>query len=297
MIHIQNLSKYYGSSKHITKALEEVNLTFSDSGMVFIVGKSGSGKSTLLNILGGLDTPTSGQVIIDNRPLSSFSNTDFDAYRNSHIGFIFQTFNLLEDSTVYENIALSLKIQASGHDYNAVEDVLGIVGLDGMGYRKINELSGGQKQRVAIARVLVKNPKLILADEPTGSLDSTTGEEIIANLKVISQSRLVLVVTHDQTLAQKYGDRIIQISDGRIVKDIVRIDQGDKVKSEFITSNVIRVPVGGKISDKTEINAKLDSSKNNYLCISNSVEKVVLAHPETFSSLYEKQDYEDEFVD
>lgn len=295
MIQIQNLTKYYGTSKNITKALENINLTLPDSGMVFIVGKSGSGKSTLLNILGGLDYPTSGQVIIDNRPLSSFSRRDFDAYRNSHIGFIFQTFNLIEDNTVFENIALSLKIQAVGHDYNAIEDVLKMVGLDGMGYRKINELSGGQKQRVAIARVLVKNPKLILADEPTGSLDSTTGEEIIANLKVISKDRLVIVVTHDQLLAQKYGDRIIQVSDGHIVKDIIRIEQGENVRSEFINSSVIRVPVGGKIADEKSINDKLDENENNYLCISTSAEKVVLAHPETFEALFEKQDYDSDF--
>ena len=128
-----------------------------------------------------------------------------------------------------------------------------MVGLDGMGYRKINELSGGQKQRVAIARVLVKNPKLILADEPTGSLDSTTGEEIIANLKVISKDRLVIVVTHDQLLAQKYGDRIIHVSDGHIVKDIIRIEQGENVRNEFINSSVIRVPVGGKIADENRL--------------------------------------------
>jgi ABC-type lipoprotein export system ATPase subunit/ABC-type antimicrobial peptide transport system permease subunit len=296
MIEIRKVHKYYGSSKHFTKALEDINLTLPDKGIVFIVGKSGSGKSTLLNILGGLDYPTSGEVIIDNKPLSKFSRADFDAYRNSHIGIIFQSFNLIDEMNVYDNIALSLKIQAIGHNFNTIEDALQSVGLDGMGYRKINELSGGQKQRIAIARVLVKNPKMILADEPTGSLDSVSGEEIIANLKVISKDKLVIVVTHDRLLAQKYGDRIIEISDGRVVSDLVRIEDLASNNSEFVSSNVARVPLGGKIANVEEINSKLNKDQNNYLLISTSIDKVVLAYPETFNSIYEKQDYDNDFA-
>ena len=146
--------------------------------MVFILGKSGSGKSTLLNILGGLDNCDSGEIYVDSKKISNFKENDYDYYRNTYVGFIFQEFNLIEEYNVYDNISLGLKLQKEKVKKEQLDQILEQVGLTGLGLRKINELSGGQKQRVAIARALIKNPNMILADEPTGSLDSETGKQI-----------------------------------------------------------------------------------------------------------------------
>lgn len=202
--------------------------------MIFIVGKSGSGKSTLLNLLGGLDNLTSGEILIDEKSIGKFNKTEYDAYRNTYIGFIFQEFNVLEQYNVYENIELALALQNEKAEPNQIEDLLTNLGMNGLEKRKINELSGGQKQRVAIARALIKRPRIILADEPTGNLDQKSSEQIFTILKNISKNGLVIVVSHDMESARKYADRIIEIEDGNIVSDsnpnIQNIEQSFQLK-------------------------------------------------------------------
>lgn len=222
MLELKNINKIYKSKKsNDTNALNNINITFNKTGLVFILGKSGSGKSTLLNLLGGLDTPTSGEIIYKSKTFKDFKEKDYDEYRNSSVGFIFQEYNLIDKYDVFENINYALKLQGI-NDNNKVLEVLDKVGLKDYKSRKINELSGGQKQRIAIARALVKNPDIILADEPSGNLDSENSKIIFDILKELSKERLVIVVSHDRENALNYGDRIIELQDGNIVNDINR---------------------------------------------------------------------------
>ena len=221
MIELKNVSKTYKSKKgNNTQALDNVTLKFDNKGMTFILGKSGSGKSTLLNIIGGLDKYDSGDMIILGKSSKDFNQADFDSYRNTYIGFVFQEFNILEDYDVYENIALALQLQQKVVDKKKIDNLLEKLELIELKHRKVNELSGGQKQRVAIARALIKDPKIILADEPTGNLDSTTGKQVMDLLKEISKEKLVVIVSHDNESANVYGDRIIEIKDGKVINDI-----------------------------------------------------------------------------
>ncbi len=220
MITLKNVSKTYKSKKgKSTKALDNVSLTLENKGMTFILGKSGSGKSTLLNLLGGLDQYDSGDIVILGKSSKDFTQADFDSYRNTYVGFVFQEFNVLEDYDVYENIVLALQLQQKKVVPEEVDALLDQLELTDLKKRKINELSGGQKQRVAIARALIKNPKIILADEPTGNLDSKTGKQVMELLKEISKEKLVVIVSHDEEYAEAYGDRIIEIKDGKVVRD------------------------------------------------------------------------------
>lgn len=220
MIELKNICKTYKSKKGSnTKALDNVSVTFDNKGMTFILGKSGSGKSTMLNILGGLDSYDSGDMIILGKSSKDFTQKDFDSYRNTYVGFIFQEFNLLEEYDVYQNIVLALQLQQKEINENEVDELLDKLELTHLKNRKINELSGGQKQRVAIARALIKNPKIILADEPTGNLDSDTGNQVMELLKNISKEKLVVMVSHDEEYAKKYADRIIEVKDGQIISD------------------------------------------------------------------------------
>lgn len=225
MIEFRNVSKTYKSKKKVTtEALKNVSFTLPNTGMVFILGKSGSGKSTLLNILGGLDNCDSGEIYVDSKKISNFKENDYDYYRNTYVGFIFQEFNLIEEYNVYDNISLGLKLQKEKVKKEQLDQILEQVGLTGLGLRKINELSGGQKQRVAIARALIKNPNMILADEPTGSLDSETGKQIFDLLKQISREKLVVIVSHDVESANQYADGIIEIHDGVVVSNTIMIE-------------------------------------------------------------------------
>lgn len=220
MVELKNISKIYKSKKSVsTIALNDINIKIQNQGMIFIVGKSGSGKTTLLNIIGGLDSPTAGEININGRNISNFKNDEYDSYRNTYVGFVFQEFNILEQYNVYENIELSLKLQNQKKSRKEIDSLLNKLGIANLGNRKINELSGGQKQRVAIARALIKNPKIILADEPTGNLDQKSSEQIFDILKEISNDKLVIVVSHDMESAKKYASRIIEISDGKILYD------------------------------------------------------------------------------
>ena len=180
MLELKGLTKTYKSKKGVAvQALKDVSLSFQDSGMVFVLGRSGSGKSTLLNIVGGLDSADSGEIVIDGKSSKDFKTSDYDAYRNTYIGFVFQDYNILDDFTVGENIMLALELQHQKADKERLESILKEVDLEGYADRRPNELSGGQKQRVAIARALVKNPHIIMADEPTGALDEETGIQVL----------------------------------------------------------------------------------------------------------------------
>ena len=220
MIELNNVKKVYNSKKGAyTTALNNINLKIGNKGFIFIVGKSGSGKSTLLNLLGGLDNITSGEILFNGKNISNFTKKEYDAYRNSCVGFVFQEFNVLDQYNVYENIELAVKLQNKNISKQEIDVLLHSLGIDNLGNRNINELSGGQKQRVAIARALIKKPQIILADEPTGNLDVNSSSQIFEILKSISKTNLVIVVSHDMESAVKYGDRIIQIEDGNIVND------------------------------------------------------------------------------
>lgn len=219
MIILKNITKNY----HKVCALNNVTLTFEDKGLIFIKGKSGCGKTTLLNILGGLDELNEGTFLLDNKDTNSFDSKQWDDYRNGFMGIVFQDFNLIDEMTVYQNLELVLDIQKFDNEdlkRKEIYDTLSYVGLEGFEKRKANQLSGGQKQRVAIARAIVKQPKIILADEPTGNLDSESSEGVLSLLKKTASNKLVIVVTHDVTSAMLYGDRIITINDGQIIDDI-----------------------------------------------------------------------------
>ena len=218
MLELVDVTKTYDSAYGGgTLALDKVSLAFPSRGLVFVLGRSGSGKTTMLNILGGLDDPTEGEVYFRGERI-----TRTKEYRRSHVGFVFQDFGLIPEYDVAANIKVALDL-TGGKDGGRVDELLRRVGLveDGltMRHRRPNELSGGQKQRVAIARALVKDPDVILADEPTGALDSETGEQIYELLKELSADKLVIVVTHDRDAAEKYGDRVIELADGEVVSD------------------------------------------------------------------------------
>lgn len=242
MLEIRNLSKTYKLKKNTIKALDHISLSIQQKGMVFILGKSGSGKSTLLNVIGGLDQFNEGEIIIDGKSSQDFKASDFDAYRNTFIGFIFQEYNIIDHLSVKDNIVLALQLQGKKADQATISQILKQVDLEDQKNRKPNELSGGQLQRVAIARALIKNPQIIMADEPTGALDSHTGKQVLETLKKLSQEKLVLIVSHDRDFAKHYGDRIIELADGKVISDTSkeyllpdRISENiNYIKNEFI---------------------------------------------------------------
>lgn len=253
MLEVKDLVKSYSAKGGVTvKALDGVSVKFPEKGMVFLLGKSGSGKSTLLNVAGGLDRPDSGEVIVKGRSSKDFSPSDFDSYRNTFVGFVFQEYNILNEFTVEQNIALALQLQNKRNDKHAVEDLLEKVDLKGLGKRKPNTLSGGQKQRVAIARALIKEPEIIMADEPTGALDSTTGKQVLETLKKLSETKLVIVVSHDREFAELYGDRIIELKDGKIISDVSKAFAEPAELSEnvrIISDDTISITNAANITD------------------------------------------------
>ncbi|MFI3329044.1 MAG: ATP-binding cassette domain-containing protein [bacterium] len=236
MLEVKGLKKQYKPKKGaVVNALAGVDLLFPQKGMIFILGKSGSGKSTLLNLLGGLDTYDGGEIIIKGKSSKDFSQSEFDSYRNTYLGFIFQSYNVLDEFSVADNIALALELQNEKCSKQIIDNILEQVDLVGFGGRKPRELSGGQKQRVAIARALVKNPDIILADEPTGALDSNTGIAVFDTLKELSKDKLVIIVSHDREFAENYGDRVIEFKDGSIISDIVKYEVENKEISKGIS--------------------------------------------------------------
>ena len=252
MLELQNLTKVYKTKSENVVALNKVNLTFGETGMVFVTGKSGSGKTTLLNVVGGLDSFDDGDLIIKGKSFAQFKQQDFDDYRNTFVGFVFQEYNLLDEMTVEKNISLAMELQgAKKRDVARINKILEQVDLAGLNKRLPNELSGGQKQRVAIARALVKNPNIILTDEPTGALDTNSGVQVMNLLKELSKERLVIIVSHNIELAKAYADRIIEMKDGEIVRDycLTRDEQSKKLRVKELHEKVI-VRRGAKLTDE-----------------------------------------------
>ena len=222
MLKIKNLSKSYSKKESINNVLKNINLNFNKNEFVFILGPSGAGKSTLLNIIAGLDRKYDGKVIVDNLDISKLKNNKMDYYRSTYIGFIFQNYNLINEFTVYENVYLAISLTNKKNKKEKVISTLEKVGLKDKINSYPNELSGGQKQRVAIARALINDPNIILADEPTGALDSFMSTEIMDLIKDISKSKLVIMVSHNEKLASKYANRIINMLDGKIINDTLK---------------------------------------------------------------------------
>ena len=252
MLEIRNVTKvYHSKSGNSVRALDNISMSFPETGMVFILGKSGSGKSTLLNVIGGLDGYDSGEFVIKGKSSKDFRGSDFDAYRNTFIGFIFQEYNILDDFTVGANIGLALELQGKKATNEKITEILGQVDMLDYAKRKPNELSGGQKQRIAIARALVKDPEIIMADEPSGALDSNTGKQIFDTLKELSKTKLVIVVSHDRDFAEKYGDRIIEMKDGQILSDVTKHAVEAKPLSSGLlqmNDNLLRIEKGYQLT-------------------------------------------------
>lgn len=221
MLELKNVKKSFKTGDFVQQALKGINLNFGDKEFVAILGSSGSGKTTLLNIIGGLDHYDSGDLIIKGKSTKKFKEKDWDAYRNNSIGFIFQSYNLIGHISVLGNIELSMTLSgvSSKEKKQRAMEVLEKVGLKEHAHKKPNQLSGGQMQRVAIARALVNNPEIILADEPTGALDSTTSVQIMELIKDIAKDKLVIMVTHNPELAEKYATRIVEVKDGLVIND------------------------------------------------------------------------------
>lgn len=215
------LKKIYGIEPNITKALDDVNLSVERGEFVAIIGTSGSGKSTLLNMMGGLDVPTSGKVFVDGKELSALSDEQLTVFRRRKIGFIFQNYNLVPVLNVYENIVLPVELDGNRVDESFLDEIVRMLSLSDKLYNMPNNLSGGQQQRVAIARALVSKPAIILADEPTGNLDSRTSNDVLGLLKVTSQKfhQTLVMITHNTEIAQ-LADRMIRIEDGRISEEV-----------------------------------------------------------------------------
>lgn len=213
-----NLRKYYGSGDTVVKALDGVNLSVADGEFAAIVGTSGSGKSTLLHMLGGLDRPTDGTVEVEGHNIFSLKDDSLTIFRRRKIGFVFQSYNLVPVLNVYENIVLPIELDGNRIDKTHIENIMETLGLTGKINSLPNQLSGGQQQRVAIARALASKPAIILADEPTGNLDSKTSLDVMGLLKVTCErfSQTMVMITHNEEIAQM-ADRIIRIEDGKIV--------------------------------------------------------------------------------
>ncbi|MFK5883746.1 MAG: ATP-binding cassette domain-containing protein [Candidatus Izemoplasma sp.] len=221
MLRIQNIKKTYKNGSHKVHALNDVSLDFNVGDFSFILGESGSGKSTLLNILSGLDDVSEGTIEIDGIDTSNFSKKDWAVYRNHYVGFVFQEYNLIDHLTILENVELPLLFQGVSKKIaraKALEEITS-VGLVKFVKKYPRQLSGGQQQRVSIARALVTNPKIIMADEPTGALDEELSNKVISFLKKVSKDKVVIVVTHDEDLANKFASRIIRLEDGKIISD------------------------------------------------------------------------------
>lgn len=213
-----DLKKYYGTEKNIVRALDGVNFSVNEGEFVAVIGVSGSGKSTLLNMIGGLDTPTSGRVIVRGQDLAGMDDEALTLFRRRNIGFVFQNYNLVPMLNVQENIVLPVELDGHTAEHSFLDDIVSMLGLKDRLYAMPNTLSGGQQQRVAIARALITKPAIILADEPTGSLDSQTSADVLELLRRSSRQlhQTVVMITHNDAIAC-LADRIVRIGDGRIV--------------------------------------------------------------------------------
>lgn len=223
ILEAKNLKKYYpmGNDGDVVKALDGVNVSVEEGAFVAIVGKSSSGKSTFLHMMGGLDVPTEGEIIIDKKDISKMSKDELTIFRRRKIGFVFQNYNLLPFMNVYENIVLPIRLDGIKPDDGFVTEIIRMLGLQGKENVMPNQLSGGQQQRVALARALAAKPAIILADEPTGNLDSQTSMDVLGLIKSSSEKlgQTVVMITHDEEIAQMAG-RIIRIEDGKIAEAV-----------------------------------------------------------------------------
>lgn len=216
----KELKKYYGTGENQVRALDGVNLSIDRGEFVAVVGTSGSGKSTLLHMLGGLDIPTSGTIMIDGKDISKLSADSLTVFRRRKIGFVFQAFNLVPVLNVYENVVFPIEMDGNKIDEGYVNEVIGVLGLKERVNSMPSQLSGGQQQRVAIARALAAKPAILLADEPTGNLDSKTSQDVLGLLKVLGTrfEQTIVMITHNEEIAQM-AERVIRIEDGKIVRD------------------------------------------------------------------------------
>ena len=232
MLEVKNISKTYKTGDLKQVALDDVSLCFRDNEFVSILGPSGSGKTTLLNIIGGLDRYDSGDLIINNISTKKYKNKDWDSYRNHTVGFVFQSYNLIPHQTILSNVELALTISGISRKERKRRALKALdeVGLKEQAHKRPNQMSGGQMQRVAVARALVNNPDILLADEPTGALDSETSLQVMDLLKKIAKDRLVVMVTHNPELAEEYSTRIVKLKDGKIIDDSNKFEVTDKVK-------------------------------------------------------------------
>ena len=218
ILETKDLCKYYGADSQLVKAVDHVNLQIAQGEFVTIIGKSGSGKSTLLHLLGGLDNPTSGQILMEGKDITAYGREELAAYRRRKIGFVFQAYNLIPSLNVWENVILPIGLDGQTADEAYVEDILRTLGMEEKRRNLPNTLSGGQQQRCAIARALAAKPAMILADEPTGNLDSKTGDEVISLLRMTAKKygQTLVVITHNEEIAQT-ADRTLLIEDGKVV--------------------------------------------------------------------------------
>ena len=218
ILETNKLTKHYGREPNIVKALDGVSLKVENGEFISVVGTSGSGKSTLLHMLGGLDRPTSGEVLVEGKNIFTLKNDELTIFRRRNIGFVFQSYNLVPVLNVYENIVLPIELDGGKIDKDYINEIINILGLESKIHNLTNQLSGGQQQRVAIARALATKPAIILADEPTGNLDSKTSLDVLGLLKVTGKqfNQTIVMITHNEELAQ-LADRLIHIEDGKIV--------------------------------------------------------------------------------
>jgi len=255
MLKLENITKDYKVGDSVVHALKGIGIEFRKSEFVSILGQSGCGKTTLLNIIGGLDRYTSGNLIINGKSTKDFKDKDWDAYRNYSVGFVFQNYNLISHQTILSNVELALTLSGVGkkeRQKRAIE-ALKKVGLEEQIHKKPNQLSGGQMQRVAIARAIVNNPDIILADEPTGALDTKTSKQVMDILKEIAKDKLVIMVTHNPSLAEEYSTRIIKILDGVIT------DDSNPYKTEIQEKNIDKEKRRTSIKFLTALNLSLNN--------------------------------------
>ncbi len=295
MISLKSVSKVFEINKKNNiriVALDDITLSFAQTGLVAVVGKSGSGKTTLLNLLGGIDKPSDGDIFYNGKSLNTYKESELNVYRNNDVSFIFQEFNLLNDYSVIENIRLACRLQGKSKDEveNNARLALESVSLSDLAERSIDSLSGGQQQRVAIARAIARDSKIILCDEPTGNLDSKTSSEIFELLKEISKERLVIVVTHDKDFATEYADRYIVLLDGKIIDDQNK-SSSIAISSANISNN--KRKYGGisfKDSMKMIVNNIKKSIFGNIIVLLLLIASIALTTVFTSLSMYDEQD-------
>lgn len=240
LLELKNISKVYHTADLEQRALDKISIQFRECEFVSILGPSGSGKTTMLNIIGGLDNYTSGDLLINGISTKKYKDRDWDTYRNHSIGFVFQSYNLIPHQTALSNVELALTLSGVSKEERRqkAKEVLKKVGLQSHMNKKPNQMSGGQMQRIAIARALINDPDILLADEPTGALDSETSVQIMELLKEIAKEKLVIMVTHNPDLAKQYSTRIVKLLDGQItddsnpVVDSISVDQEKKEKTK-----------------------------------------------------------------